>query len=202
MLGQIRSAPILRQLLIGIIIGAALTAIVLAGFPDDSLPRSTDNASSSVIDPGEAIAAGRVAPAVGQPAPHFSLPDVEGQNHQLQDFEGKIVLLNFWATWCAPCRLEMPLLEKHSQEIAGGEFVILAINLQESIDQVQEFVDEMGLSMPVLLDLDGKVSQQYHIIGYPSSILIDRNGTIQAIHIGIISEPQLHQYLETVGFSL
>jgi cytochrome c biogenesis protein CcmG/thiol:disulfide interchange protein DsbE len=138
-------------------------------------------------------------PAIGQKAPDFSLRALDGQRYELRDLEGQVVLLNFWATWCGPCRLEMPLFEQYSQDLVNDGLIILAINLQEAIPVVQDYVEELGLTFPVLLDSDGKVSQQYRIIGYPSSILIDRTGQIQVIHIGIITEAQLVDYLQQLG---
>jgi peroxiredoxin len=196
-------AGVIRQLLIGILIGAAITLIGLAGFPQEE-PSSLE--PDSLLTPEEVVEiSGEVqtpAPDVGQFAPNFRLRDPHDRIYELKDFEGNIVLLNFWATWCGPCRLEMPLLEQHRQELADENFVILAVNLQESVTAVQAFVDEMGLSFPVLLDEDGHVSEQYRIIGYPSTIIIDSSGRIRTIHIGIISEPQLHEYLGQIGLSI
>lgn len=197
-----RRADLIRQLLIGILIGAAITLIALAGFPQ--IPQSSFEPGSSlttdaVVEIGEG---GTAAPAIGQIAPNFKLRDPHDRIYELKDFAGNIVLLNFWATWCAPCRLEMPLLEQHSHEFADENLVILAINLQESVAEVQEFVDEMGLSFPVLLDEDGHVSEQYRIIGYPSTFIIDSTGRIRTIHIGIITEPQLREYLGQVGITI
>ena len=198
-----RRAGLIRQLLIGILIGAAITLIALAGFPREQ-PSSPEPdsllATEDVVELGGEVQT--QAPKVGQFAPNFQLRDPHDHIYELKDFEGNIVLLNFWATWCGPCRLEMPLLEQYSQELADESFVILAVNLQESAITVQAFVDEIGLSFPVLLDEDGHVSEQYRIIGYPSTIIIDSSGRIRTIHIGIISEPQLHEYLGQVGLAI
>jgi peroxiredoxin len=143
-----------------------------------------------------------VMPVVGERAPDFALGDTNGQVYALEDFVGQVVLVNFWATWCAPCRLEMPLLQDHFERYMEDEFIVLAINLQESEAQVADFVEEFSLTFPVLIDSDGAVSQEYRIRGYPSTIVIDREGNISAIHIGIITEAQLVEYLTEAGLSV
>jgi peroxiredoxin len=198
-----RENPTIRrilQLLIGILIGAAVTLLLLEGFPGNSESRiqTIPTPPSKTASPQEAEGV-VTAPIVGSIAPNFQLHDIEDHQHELIDYRGNIVLLNFWATWCAPCRLEMPLLEQHSRMLAGQGVVILAVNLRESLGSVGEFIEEMDLTMPVLLDSEGKVSELYRIIGYPSTIIIDASGRIKVIHIGIISEEQLDEYLEQVG---
>lgn len=177
--------------------------VLLAGFPDEELTAPVqqitlppEGATRRETEEGES------APVAGKIAPNFKLEDISGRVYELQDYAGNIVLLNFWATWCAPCRLEMPLLEETSQALANENFIVLAVNLQESVAEVEEFVNEIGLTFPVLLDSDGTVSELYRIIGYPSSIVIDSTGRIQTIHIGIISETQLQDYLLQAGLTL
>lgn len=187
----------LLQLLIGILLGAALTLIILRGFPASPSQEESSNTESFS---GEELQAEE--PVVGAFAPVFRLQDIDGINIDLHDFRGSVVLLNFWATWCGPCRLEMPLLENHYQEYGGSNFTVLAINLGEPLDEVGAFVDELGLTFPVLLDPEGEISQLYRVIGYPSSIVIDPEGRIAKIHVGIISETQLREYLRLAGLPL
>jgi peroxiredoxin len=188
--------------MIGVLIGAAITLIALAGFPQVQ-PSSFEPESSLKSEAVDGISEGGAsAPEVGQIAPNFELRDPQDRIFELKDFAGNIVLLNFWATWCAPCRLEMPLLEQYKHEFAEENFVILAINLQESVAEVEAYVEEIGLSFPILLDEDGQVSEQYRIIGYPSTFIIDSTGRIRTIHIGIITEPQLLDYLGQVGITI
>src|SRR3990170_6025642 len=132
---------------------------------------------------------------VGGQAPDFSLPDLDGQAHSLTQHLGQAVLINFWATWCLPCRLEMPALQKvfeaHSQE----GFVVLGINLTNLDDpaQIDPFRRELGLSFPLLLDATGKVSYgQYRVISIPTSVLVDRRGTVREIIVGAIPLEQLN----------
>ncbi len=187
----------LLQLLIGILIGAALTLIFLLGFPSNP---AQENSSTSELRSDEVIEA--MEPSVGALAPKFRLQDIHGSKIDLDDFRGSVVLLNFWATWCGPCRLEMPLLEDHYRDYGGEDFTILAVNLGESLNDVGAFVDEFGLTFPVLLDPMGEVSKLYRVIGYPSSVVIDPEGRIAKIHVGILSETQLGEYLRLAGLPL
>lgn len=180
-------------------IGAAFTLIILNGFPED---QSTTDSGPLQISTGNIALQSTSAPVVGALAPEFQLQDIHGTTISLTDFEGRVILLNFWATWCGPCRLEMPLLEQHYQAYADDNLIILAINLGESLDEVGAFVDELGLTFPVLLDPGGHVSELYRIIGYPSTVLINTTGRVSTIHVGILSEAQLRDYLLLAGISL
>lgn len=139
-----------------------------------------------------------VAPAVDSPAPNFELLDLNGKLVQLEDYRGQVVMLNFWATWCPPCRLEMPTLNSR-YEAHSTEFTVLAVNFAEQENVVEEFALELGLSFPVLLDSDGAIQEQYQVRGYPSSVFIDADGIIRIIHIGILTDGQLDSYLAELG---
>jgi cytochrome c biogenesis protein CcmG/thiol:disulfide interchange protein DsbE len=136
------------------------------------------------------------APEVGAAAPDFTLKDLSGASISLGDLRDDIVVLNFWATWCGPCRLEMPMIQESYND---GEFAVLAINFDESIDKVQGFVNEMGLSFPILLDPGGKIQELYRVRGYPSTYFVDADGVIQFIHIGEMSKANLDRYLVQIG---
>lgn len=139
-------------------------------------------------------------PKRGSPAPVFTLNNLKGEKVDLNDFRGSVVLLNFWATWCAPCRLEMPEFQARYEEFAPN-LEIVAVDFAEPSDLVQEFVDEFGLTFQVLLDPDAQVQDLYRIRGYPSSLFIDRDGIVQIVHIGIMHEDQLDRYLIDMGVS-
>ncbi len=117
-------------------------------------------------------------------APTFRLPDLKGKMVALEDFRGKIVFLNFWATWCPPCRAEMPAMEKLFQRMQGKDFVMLAVDFQEERDQVQGFMKQFRLHFPALLDTDGTVAAAYGIRGLPSTYILDRAGKIVAGVVG------------------
>ena len=115
----------------------------------------------------------------GVPAPNFSLPDLEGKKVSLTDFKGKVVLLNIWATWCAPCVEEMPSMEKLYQELKGEDFELLAISVDESgAEAVKPFLEKHKLGFPVLLDTKGEIKNLYQATGIPESFIIDKEGMI------------------------
>lgn len=124
------------------------------------------------------------APEIGKAAPSFQLTDIDGQTVSLSDFQGKPVLLNFWATWCGPCHLEIPYIQEVYDEQSEPGLVILAINLRESLAKVKEFVQDYNLSFPVLLDLEGMVAEKYNILPIPTTYFIDSDGIIRDIQIG------------------
>jgi peroxiredoxin len=111
-------------------------------------------------------------------APDFSLKDLNGRKVRLADFRGKIVFLNFFATWCVPCRLEMPGLERLHREFKGQGLVVLAVDIQEGAKTVRPFVQELKLSFPALLDGDGSVAIMYAVRPVPATYLISRDGRI------------------------
>ena len=114
----------------------------------------------------------------------FSLEDLNGNTVKLRDLKGKVVFLNFWATWCPPCRLEMPTMEELHQEFSGQGLVILAINYRESPDKVRSFVKQHGLTFTTLLDKEEKVFGLYRAWSLPTTYLINKNGEIVGKVIG------------------
>ena len=138
------------------------------------------------------------APVKGALAPDFTLETTNGETISLSDFRGKAVLINFWATWCGPCRTEMPFIQSRFERYAP-DLVVLAVDYDEPKDLVVEFVEELGLTFTVLLDPGGLIQNVYLVRGYPSSFFVDANGVIQAVHIGVMAESQLDEYLAQVG---
>jgi len=124
------------------------------------------------------------APEIGKSAPSFQLTDINGKSVSLSDFQGKPVLINFWATWCGPCLFEMPYIQEVYDEWAERGLVILAINVGESLTTVKEFMHYFNLSFPVLLDMKKNVAAKYNVIGYPTTYFIDGDGIIRDIKIG------------------
>ena len=124
-------------------------------------------------------------PRVGKPAPDFQFQAADGQATSLSNLRGKPVLLNFWATECPPCVWEMPWLQEVYEEWSGKGLVLLAINIGESSSRVQAFMQSEGLSLPVVLDVEGDIARKYNIIGIPSSFFIDKDGVLQAMRIGV-----------------
>ena len=119
-------------------------------------------------------------------APDFTLKDLKGNQVTLKNFKGRVVFLNFWATWCPPCRREMPSMERLYKQLKDRGLVILAVDMQESEKLVKAFISEFSLSFPALLDLNGDISSLYGIRGLPTTYIIDREGMIIGKAVGPI----------------
>jgi peroxiredoxin len=111
-------------------------------------------------------------------APSFTLKDLNGEEVKLEDHRGKIVFLNFWATWCPPCRDEMPSMEKLYTEFKDRDFTMLAVDLREGTKKVRAFKERFKLNFPILLDYDGRVGLRYGVRSIPTTYLIDREGYV------------------------
>jgi len=118
------------------------------------------------------------------PAPRFLSMTPQGKKMGIDDFKGKLVVLNFWATWCPPCRLEMPSMEKLYQEFKGQGLEVVAINFMEREKAITSFLKENGFSFPVLLDKKGEIARKYGVHGLPVTYLIARNGNLLAKSMG------------------
>jgi len=120
------------------------------------------------------------------PAPDFSLEDMDETRHKLVDYRGKVVLLNFWATWCPPCRREMPSMERLYQKYKDSTFTVIAINQMETTDHVFAFTGQLDVdpTFTMLFDKDSKVSQAYRVQGLPTTFLIDKKGMLRFRAIG------------------
>jgi thiol-disulfide isomerase/thioredoxin len=115
----------------------------------------------------------------GGPTPALELKDVAGASHRLEDHRGKVVLLNFWATWCVPCRDEMPSIEKLKQKFAGRPFVVVAVNVDEPEPRVRKFLSQMPLDFSVLLDPAGRATRAWNVRILPATFLIAQDGRIR-----------------------
>jgi peroxiredoxin len=142
----------------------------------------------------------REAPEIGAIAPDFTLKDTNGTAITLSDHRGQVVLINFWATWCPPCRQEMPGIQQKFEE-HQGDLIVLAIDNDEPAQLVSDFKDDLGLTFNILLDPSARVQIQYQIRSYPTSLFVDPNGMIKFVHIGLMTEQQLGSYLSQMGLS-
>ena len=118
------------------------------------------------------------------PAPEFDLKGEDGKTYRLSDYRGKVVVLNFWATWCPPCRMEMPSMERAHKKVQGERIVILAVDVGEDEDTVFEFTGQYPVTFPLLLDTDGTVIQKYPVIGLPTTFIIDPRGYVTHRAVG------------------
>ncbi len=123
-----------------------------------------------------------VTPSGG--APDFTLPSLTGPNLRLQEQRGRVVMINFWATWCGPCRVEMPHLSRLYEKYRGSGFTVLAVNIDEDPNKAASLANQLGMRFPVLLDADKKVSRLYDLSTMPSTILVDRDGRVRYVHRG------------------
>ena len=136
------------------------------------------------------------ASLVGAIATPFRLKDLSGREHSLEDYKGKVVLLDFWATWCAPCRKEMPAFEKLHGELKGKDAVILAVDVGENEETVARYIDKEKFTFPVLLAEHGEMPNKYNVSAYPTLMVIDKNGRIAETLIGGRSEPELRAAID------
>jgi peroxiredoxin len=133
---------------------------------------------------GCAAALAVVAGEVSREAPAFSLQARGGGEVSLDDLAGQVVMVNFWATWCGPCRQEMPHLEALYQRYSDLGFTLLGVNVEEDASGADEFLAETPVSFPILFDPANEVSQLYEVVAMPSTVLIDRSGTMRFVHHG------------------
>ncbi|MHB0974356.1 MAG: TlpA family protein disulfide reductase [Thiobacillus sp.] len=121
-----------------------------------------------------------------KPAPAIKLKDIDGATHDLAQLRGRVVLVNFWATWCPPCRREMPSMERLSQALKGEAFSVLAVDVGEDADTIEAFTGQLDTmpTFPILLDSRSRVMQAWKVAGLPTTYLVDRRGRIIASAIG------------------
>jgi thiol-disulfide isomerase/thioredoxin len=132
----------------------------------------------------------QLKPWSGGAAPPLELHDLEGRLHRLEDYRGRVVLINFWATWCEPCREEMPSMNRLRASLAGRPFEVLAINLAESEPRIRRFLEQLPLDFPVLMDRDSAVAKAWRARLLPVSFLVDPNGSIRYSVLGEIDWTQ------------
>jgi thiol-disulfide isomerase/thioredoxin len=126
---------------------------------------------------------------VGQPAPQFTLPTLQkDQATTLKQYAGKVIYLDFWASWCAPCRTSFPLLNKMHEKLKAKGFEVVAVNLDEDKANAEKFLKEFPISFTVLRDAKGEVSDEFVVESMPTSFIIDKQGVVQNIHHGFTSD--------------
>lgn len=172
----------------------ALVATLLLGSAFIWTTRSTSGADVMplVAEP----TAAQPAPLVGHPAPEFALTAVDGSQIALSDLRGQVVLINLWATWCPPCRAEMPAIQQAYERFHAQGFTVLAVNQQEDGATVVQYMHDQRLTFPVLLDSDARVGATYQARVLPSSFFVDRRGIIRAVYRGPMSRGMIEGAVE------
>ena len=134
------------------------------------------------------LAVGLAGPAaavtIQDDAPDFTLKSLEGSNLRLEEYRGQVVLINFWASWCGPCRQEMPLLDRLHQRSVDTGFAVLGINVEGEEAPARELIDKIPVTFPVLIDEGQLVSELYRLEAMPSTVVVDRDGVVRYIHRG------------------
>lgn len=137
---------------------------------------------------------------MNQAAPNFELTALDGNTYRLSSYRGRVVFLNFWATWCEPCVREMPALQQFAQMQAADGAMIFAINHDETPDEVQAFLDANGVSaLSILLDSNAVVHAAYHADRLPTTYVIDRTGVVRYVHLGEVTVADLQAYVDQVA---
>jgi peroxiredoxin len=181
----------------GLLIGLAAGLFVFYGAPASTAALGS---ASLVTRPAAAgVALPAPAPVVGAPAPDFTLADFSGAQVSLSSYKGQVVLLNFWATWCGPCKIEMPTLQQHYTDYRAQGLVVVGVEAGEPKAEVQAFATAQHLSFPILPDEKSTVTDMYRVTALPTTFLIDRQGVILRQQMGMMSETQLDDYLAEMG---
>jgi peroxiredoxin len=163
--------------------------------PPAALPRTTDGAAliaveSRILDTSRATD----TPQVGDLAPDFQFSFADGTQMKLSGLRGKKVILNFWATWCGPCREEMPDLQRALQS-GGDQLAVIGVNKVEQVDAITSFANELKLTFPLVANPRGDIPDRYRVTGLPVSYFINRDGTIGARQIGVMNFDTIQQKL-------
>jgi peroxiredoxin len=169
-----------------ILCGVFLMILAVTGVLLQNRASSPEQVSTSQEEPAGPL-------RVGSLLADFTLPGLDGKQVKLSDYRGRMVLINAWATWCPPCQAEMPDLNALYEKHRSTGFVILAVNTGETRDQAAAFAKQLGLTFPILLDQDESLMDQLAIHDYPTSILVDGNGIIKAVKVGMFSPQTLNQ---------
>ncbi len=119
-------------------------------------------------------------------APDFTLKSRSGENLKLSEFRGEVVMINFWASWCGPCRQEMPLLDELYQRYHPMGFTILGVNVDQDREAALRLLKEIPVNFPILFDEDNKVSERYELMAMPSTVMVDRDGNMRFVHLGYL----------------
>ncbi|MFC2013832.1 peroxiredoxin family protein [Chloroflexota bacterium] len=188
-----------------VILVMTLITVVLLGLVGCSSSATTPTipgiAQTPNPDPSQETAGTEVGPQVGKFAPDFTFKDPDGKSVSLSGLRGRPVMLNFWKTWCGPCKYEMPLIQDlaYDKERAEAGLILLTVNSGESADTVLKFMKKNGFSFPVLLDIKKVIMWSYNVRNIPTTFFIGRDGIISLVKVGpFMNETQLEQSLNMI----
>jgi peroxiredoxin len=188
-----------------ILIGMALALLLFGGGflnGDEDQPKTLTLPQVPELEdlsPDEHLLSTSQLVEVGDTPHNFTLKDLDGRSHELNALRGQPVVLNFWATWCVPCRVEMPELQAAFERHQDDGLVIMAMDFDEPADKVRRFFyEDMGLSFTPLLDEDGLVAQQYGVFNFPSTFFVSPQGVVMAVHRGPMVREQIEDYLSEI----
>lgn len=157
--------------------------------------RLTAGPAAASWGPLDSVLRASAAAQIGKTAPSFTLADPNGVTYSLDDLRGQVVLVNFWATWCEPCRAEMPELDQLARDYREAGFRVLAVNVLEDAPAIRQFGEELDLDLPLLADRRGETYKAYNVQALPSSYLIDGDGVIRDVRLGVITRRYLDSRL-------
>jgi|SRR4051812_21739858 len=173
-----------------------IAAVVLVSLLTVAIVQAMDKKTDTPQTATETSAA-KEGLSIGAAAPDFQLKTLAGDTVKLSDLRGKKVMLNFWATWCPPCKAEMPEMEQFSKQI-GDDTVILAVNIDPQLD-VQGFVNEHKITFPILLDAEDKVNEAYQVLSIPTTYFINSKGIIQNKYTGSMKIDIMKKYTQQLN---
>lgn len=184
----------MKRLIPGVVVVSCLAIYaVLSIFTNDTVAKPKNEASQEV--------SGQVEEGIqnGDLAPDFSLETLAGEKVNLSDYRGKVIFLNFWATWCPPCKAEMPHMQSFYDEYSD-QAEILAVNItsDDSVGAVEKFRKQYNITFPILLDVEGEQSEKFATITIPTTYLIDENGIIKQRLVGPMSEDSMKELVSSV----
>ncbi len=137
-----------------------------------------------------------IASCARPPQETLPLPLLDAETAYLSDFDGRVVALYFWASWCPPCRTEMPIFQSFYEEYGDLGLVILGVNLRETEPTVRSYTQEMGVTYPIVLDRNGEIAQHFRVVGPPVTILIDGDGEVVRQFVGEVTRDQLSEFID------
>lgn len=187
--------------------GVLLLTLSACGAPSASTPEASRGATLRLpTKPAEDLATAAIPdsikndgaqPTAKSPAPDFAMRYADGAEVRLSDLRGHPILINFWATWCGPCRLEMPDIIAAYEKHKDAGFIVIAVNLEDSADKIKPFADELGMALPIVMD-DGVAARAYQVRVMPSSFFIDRDGKISARWLGVLTPSLIEKNLAPI----